>query len=129
MAVEALQEKLGAPSSILLHPLLIRRGETGTLTLEHARFNAYDSSSVREVIALAGSELRLCSTNPAGTCDVPRGAVAVVLSELQDLQENGVGVGAVVVDGRDRRPAQRYFLLRVNAGSGGWQVVEVRSAT
>ena len=129
LAIEALREELSVPSPMLLHPLLIQRGTTGALNLEHAQFNAFDSSSVAEVIARTGSELSLCSTNAAGTCDVPRGSVAVVLSELQDLEQNGVGVGAVVIDRRDGWPAQQYFVLRVNARSDRWEVVEVRRAT
>ena len=81
------------------------------------------------MIALAGSELKLCAANPIGTCEVPEGAVAIALSELQDRQGNGVAVGAVVVDGRGGQPRQRYFVVRVNARTDGWEVVEVRAGT
>ena len=129
LAVEALQEKLGAPPSMLLHPLLIQRGASGAVTLEHAQFNAFDSTSVAEVIALADSEFRLCATSGVGTCDVPSGSVAVMLSELQELGSNGVAVGAVVIDARAGRPAPQYFVVRLKARPAGWEVVEVRSAT
>lgn len=126
MAAEALRLELAAPSPLLVHPLLIQRDARGALNLEHGRFNAYDSSSVPEVISLAGSAFELCSTNAVGSCEVPRGSVAIVLSELQDLERNGVAVGAVVLDARDGRPRQRYFVVRVNARPAAWEVVEVR---
>lgn len=123
LAVRWVEQDLAASKPLLLHPLLIRA--TGdTLSLDRAIFNAFDSVSIRHVVAL-GPELRLCSTDGAGLCQVPHGRVAVALSEIVRPSPREVLVGVVVTDGRSGEPKQRYILLRGRVQGGSWNIAEV----
>ena len=123
MVVEAVGGAVEAPSPIRLHPLLMQRPQ-GDQTLDQGTYNAFDTTTVVGVIAHHDG-MALCTTTRVGSCTVPEGGVAMALSEMQNLGTNGVGVGALVMDGRPGRAPQRYATVRVKPVAGGWEVVAV----
>lgn len=124
--VEAVAEAVDAPSPIRLHPFLMQRPQ-GEQTLDQGTYNAFDSTTIADVVQdYRGMEL--CATTKVGSCAVPDGGVAIVLSEMQELGVNGVGVGTLVMDGRPGWTLQRYATVRVKPGGRGWEVVDVRWA-
>lgn len=124
MVVEAVGEAVGAASPIRVHPRLMQRPRAGE-TLDQGTYNAFDTATVVGVVRRHAG-LELCSTNTVGSCVAPEGGLAIVLSEMQELGVNGVGVGALVMDGRAGRVPQRYATVRVKPTSRRWEVMDVR---
>jgi hypothetical protein len=123
LAVEWVGRNVEAPKPLLLHPLLIR-AMGDTLSLDQAVFNAFDSVSIREVTAL-DPDFQLCKTDASGLCQVPRGLVAVTLSEIVRASPRELFLGAVVTDGRYGEPKQRYILLQGRAQGASWNITRV----
>lgn len=123
MVVEAVGDAVDAPSPVQLHPYLMQRPQ-GEQTLDQGTYNAFDSTTIAD-LAQRHDALELCAMNTVGSCVVPDGGVAVVLSEMQELGVNGVGVGTLVMDGRPGWTPQRYATVRVKPTGRGWEVVAV----
>lgn len=124
LVATTLRARIDAPARVLLHPLLIQRGDAG-IRLDLSTFNVFDSTTVAAAAALDDG-LSVCRQTRAGSCEVPEGVVAMALSEMEDLGRNGVGIGAVVTDGRGAAPGTRYYMVRLRAGSGEWEVLNTR---
>ena len=123
LVVEAVADAVDAPLPVRLHPRLMQRPQEGE-TLDQGTYNAFDSTTVPD-LARRHDALVLCALSTVGSCVVPEGGVAIALSEMQELGVNGVGVGALVTDGRPDRAPQRYATVRVKPGGRGWEVVAV----
>jgi hypothetical protein len=121
---EAVGEAVAAPVPIRVHPRLMQRPQDGQV-LDQGTFNAFDSTTIAGAAANRAG-LTLCELTPVGSCEVPEGGVAVVLSEMQELGANGVEVAALVMDGREGRTPRNYATVRVKPGTGGWQAVAVK---
>jgi len=57
---------------------------------------------------------------------VAAGRSAVVLSEVREIDEDGLGVVVLVTDRRDGSWDRRYYSVRLQCGALGWEVVQLR---
>lgn len=122
----ASQVELGLPDRLAIHPLVALWPDDGPIDLPLTRFNAYDTTSVPEIIAAQPTDFRLCTLATTGMCQVSPGEVAVVLSPLRELDRDSRAVRLVVYDGRSGSGAYRDYLARLKRGwTGTWLVASL----
>ncbi|HUE97044.1 MAG TPA: hypothetical protein VMN39_10310 [Longimicrobiaceae bacterium] len=125
MALDAIGAELQLPAPTELHPfpLQLHRSDS-TAGFSIGAFNVFDSVAVPSVVA-RDSSYRLCTLAPEGFCRRDPGGASLVLSEIQDLEQNGLGLVVLVDDERPGGTGHGYYNVRVKGGLGGWSVVEL----
>lgn len=123
LALEAVRAELDLPTPVLVHPLPVQiiREDGGEFRL--GTFNAYDSLPVPSAVERDPAAFELCVPSEAGFCNPGPDRASVVLSEIQELGADAVGVLLIVEHARPQARYQRYFNARLKAGARSWSVV------
>jgi hypothetical protein len=123
MVLTAVAQELELVPPLMIHPLPVRLDRSASGAFELGALNAYDSVSIPAIVRLDPSAYRLCSPSASGACLPSAGGTALILSEIQDLERNGLAVIVLVTDSRPGRPYESHYNVRVNRGVRGWAVV------
>lgn len=125
MALDAVGAELQLTAPTELHPFPLQlHSSDSTAGFSIGALNVFDSVAVPSVVA-RDSSYRLCTLAPEGFCRRGPGGTSLVVSEIQDLEQNGLGIVVLVDDERRGGTGHGYYNVRVKGGLGGWSVVEL----
>lgn len=125
MVLAAVAHELELIPPLTIHPLPLRLDRSASGAFEIGALNTHDSAAIPAIVRRDPYAYRLCSPSASGACLPTDGGATLILSEIQDLERNGLAVIVLVTDSRPGRPYQSHYNVRVNRGVRGWAVVEL----
>lgn len=119
--------RLHLETPLEIHPLLaLLELDNGPAEISLLRFNDFDTLAVPGIVDAMPDAYRLCSPGAAGACRVRPGHTALILSDILDLEDNGLAVVLVLTDRRRDADVLQYWGARVKPGLRRWDVIEFR---
>jgi hypothetical protein len=126
MALERARVELALAPPILLHPFpTILRADEPWAEARLLDFNTYDSVTVAGIVR-AATTYRLCATDVAGSCRLADGEIALIVSNLLEVERDALGLILIAMDRRSGGLVHRSYSVRVKHSLGEWQLVEFR---
>lgn len=123
LVLERVRAELQHDSTMLVHPLMATANQQGAEAGPPVLgFNVYDPDVIPKIVA-ARPGYSECELSKALICQVAEGEVAIVLSEIIDLEVDGRGMYVVVHDRRSGGSV-RYHAVRVKRGWRAWDIVQ-----
>ena len=124
-ALAVLYRDAGIRSQLLVHPhpaLLDLNPADSTVSV---RFSTYADKLILTRAVKDNPNYHICTLAGTHSCAAPPDSPYVVLSEIRELPNDEIGIGAMIARHSDAMPINEYYGIKLRRGFWGWRVVSV----